>query len=216
MDLQTIVVSLFAVVIGAAFTFFGLRLFLILLPIWGFFAGFVIGAELVTKLFGDAFLATVTSWVVGFIFALVFAVLAYLYYYAAVVILAGTVGYAILMGIFASIGFTGFIAFAIALAVGILFGIGALLLNLPTVLAVVLTAVGGAITTVGGVLILFGRVPLDSFSGSLFQPVLDEAGFIGELAVVVLAIAGIVVQYRDIRSFSISPTSYRNPGMSTV
>jgi len=39
----------------------GYRFFIFLLPIWGFFFGFGLGAQAVQALFGDAFLSTVTS-----------------------------------------------------------------------------------------------------------------------------------------------------------
>ena len=69
--------------------FAGYRFFLILLPIWGFFFGFGFGLQTMQALLGDGSLATITRWVVGFIVALVFAVLAYLFYIAAVAIIAG-------------------------------------------------------------------------------------------------------------------------------
>lgn len=37
--LSTLFVVLFAVVLGLAFCFAGYRVFLVMLPIWGFFAG---------------------------------------------------------------------------------------------------------------------------------------------------------------------------------
>ena len=52
MSLDALLVGLLALVVGLAFAFYGFRLFLILLPIWGFFIGFLFGAGLVTGLFG--------------------------------------------------------------------------------------------------------------------------------------------------------------------
>jgi len=49
------VLGLVALAVGAAFTFWGLRFFL-LLPLWGFIFGFILGADAVTYLFGDGFL----------------------------------------------------------------------------------------------------------------------------------------------------------------
>jgi hypothetical protein len=43
--LQVIVASFFALLIGMAFLLYGYRLFLVMLPIWGFFAGFWLGAQ---------------------------------------------------------------------------------------------------------------------------------------------------------------------------
>ena len=82
--IEGILLGLLAVAIGLAFCFYGFRVFMVLLPIWGFFAGFLLGANAMTALFGDAFLATATGWVVGFLLGLLFAVLSYLYYWIAV------------------------------------------------------------------------------------------------------------------------------------
>src|SRR3954465_9138718 len=84
---------------GAVLLFAGYRFFIFLLPIWGFFWGFALGAQSIQALFGDAFLSTVTSWVVGFFLALVFAVLAYVFYFMAVALVGGALGYAIGVGL---------------------------------------------------------------------------------------------------------------------
>ena len=52
--------------LGTLIAFAGYRLFLVLLPIYGFFFGLSFGAHSVQALFGDGFLSTTTSWVVGF------------------------------------------------------------------------------------------------------------------------------------------------------
>ncbi len=52
--------------LGSLIAFGGYRLFLILLPIYGFFFGLSFGAHSVQALFGDGFLSTTTSWVIGF------------------------------------------------------------------------------------------------------------------------------------------------------
>ena len=70
--LATITLALFAVLLGVAFCFAGYRFFLVMLPIWGFFAGFWLGAQTTVLLFGDGFLATTTGWVVGFVAGIIF------------------------------------------------------------------------------------------------------------------------------------------------
>ena len=68
---------------------------------------------------GDGTFATVTGWVVGLVVALVFAGLAYLFYYAAIAIFAGTVGYTLGAAAWGIIGNEqGVIAFVIGLVVG--------------------------------------------------------------------------------------------------
>ena len=86
MFFQTILVSLIAILLGLALTLGGYRFFIILLPIWAFFAGFSATATAITGFWGTGFLTTVASWVVGILVGLLFAVLAYLFYYAAGVV----------------------------------------------------------------------------------------------------------------------------------
>jgi hypothetical protein len=87
----------------------------------GFFFGFALGAQAIQALFGEAFLASITSWVVGFIVAAVFAVLAYLFYMAAVALLAFSLGYGATVALLTAIGLPlvgGFIAWVVAVVVG--------------------------------------------------------------------------------------------------
>ena len=90
--------------LGSLITFAGYRLFLILLPIYGFFFGLSFGAHSVQALFGDGFLSTTTSWVVGFFAGLLFALLSYLFWVFAVALLAGSLGYALVAGFFSLFG----------------------------------------------------------------------------------------------------------------
>ena len=143
--IQGLLVGLLALAIGLAFAFYGFKLFLILLPIWGFFAGFLIGANLIASLLGGAdagFLATVTGWVVGFILGLVFAVLSYLYYWVAVILLGGFLGYELTYGVLDWLNIfpenePGLIAFILALIVGAIFAVGFFILQMPAVLVIV-------------------------------------------------------------------------------
>ncbi|MBV9322255.1 MAG: hypothetical protein JO352_00545, partial [Chloroflexi bacterium] len=65
------ITGMLALLFGMLLLFGGYRFFIFLLPIWGFFFGFGLGAQAVQALFGDAFLSTVTSWVVGFVIAVI-------------------------------------------------------------------------------------------------------------------------------------------------
>ena len=100
------IIAIVAVLIGAAFCFGGYRFFLVLLPLWGFLVGFNVGTDAVSAIFGDGTFATVTSWVVGFVLALVFAVFSYLWYWLAVAILGGSVGYMLGVSAWGLIGST--------------------------------------------------------------------------------------------------------------
>jgi hypothetical protein len=222
--IEGLLVGLLALAIGLAFCFYGFRLFLILLPIWGFFAGFLIGAELTTTLLGGAdadagFLATVTGWVIGFILGLVFAVLSYLYYWVAVILLGGALGYQLTYGVleWLNISADGLIAFILALIVGAVFAVGFFILQMPAVLVIVATAISGAGAAVAGVIVGLGFVPLAELDGGIFGVYeAHDLGVIWLIVGIALAIAGAVYQARTVADLTttISQDSYRNPGMT--
>ncbi|MCB0058225.1 MAG: hypothetical protein KDE45_14405, partial [Caldilineaceae bacterium] len=119
MGFELFCATLIALLFGAFVCFAGYRFFLVLLPIWGFFFGFGVGAQAVQAFLGQAFLGTVTSWVVGFIVAVLFAVLSYLFYIVAVALMGGSLGYGLAVSLLGAIGFPfGFITWLIGIAVG--------------------------------------------------------------------------------------------------
>src|SRR5262245_33183456 len=152
--LEQIIVGIVAIVIGLAWAFYGFKAFVILLPIWAFLVGFAAGASWIQELFGDGFFATVTSWVGGLVVGVVLAVLSYFWYYAAVVILGGALGYTLVAGFLGSFGWDGFLAILIGLAAAAVVAIITIVLAVPAWLVVVLSAVGGAVAAVNGALIL--------------------------------------------------------------
>src|SRR6266566_9692553 len=71
MAFQDFLIGLLILLVGAAFCFVGYRFFRILIAIWGFFAGFELGASGMSALFGQGFLGTTTGWVLGFVIGVV-------------------------------------------------------------------------------------------------------------------------------------------------
>jgi hypothetical protein len=200
-----LVMAILAVVIGLAFAFAGWRFFLLLLPLWGFVVGFSLGTEAMRSLFGDGTFATVTSWVVGLVIALVFAALSYLYYYAAIAILAGTVGYVVGASAWGLIGNEqGVIAFVIGIVVGVVVAIAALALNVPRYLVIVLTALGGAAAIIAGWFLLIGKVPADNVTWWQVGQLIKDSWFY-LIVWALIAAAGILAQ---LRAPAIGPSTY--------
>ena len=208
-----LLVGILAVLIGLAFAFGGWRFFLLLLPLWGFVVGFSLGTEAMRALFGDGTFATVTSWVVGFVIAVLFAVFSYLYYYIAIAVLAGTVGYALGASVWGLIGNEqGVIAFVIGLVVGVIFAAVALALNVPRYLVIVLTGLGGAAAVVAGWFILIGKVPSDNVTWwQVGQLIKDSLFYL--IVWALIGAAGILAQLRGPAmgpdTYQLEQTSYR-------
>ena len=145
-----------AFLFGLAMTFAGYKFFMILLPVWGFFFGLWLGAQSIQVLFGVGFLATVTSWVVGFIVGAVFAVLAYLFYLVAVAIIAGSLGYYVAFGLLLWLGLQmGFLVWLIGIVAAIALAAVTLIFNLQKWVIILATAVLGASTIIGVFGVLF-------------------------------------------------------------
>ena len=189
-----LLMAILAVVIGLAFAFGGWQFFLLLLPLWAFVVGFSIATEGMRALTGDGTFATVTGWVVGLVVALVAAGLSYLFYYAAIAIFAGTVGYALGAATWGIIGNEqGIIAFVIGIVVGVVFALGALVLNVPRLLVIVLTGLGGAAAIVAGWFLLTGQVPADNVTWWQVGQLIKNSWFF-IIVWGLIAAAGIVAQ----------------------
>jgi hypothetical protein len=193
--------GLIGILFGLALTFNGYRLFLVLLPIWGFIFGLGFGAHSIQALLGHGAFATVTSWVAGVVVGVVFAALSYLFYVAAVALLAGSLGYALGAGLLMAIGMDfGFLVWMVGIVAGIALAAAAIFLNLQKWIALIATAVLGAGVVVGTILMLFNPA-----STLMANPVKAAMGsnWLLTLLFLGLAIAGIVAQYRHNQRYTV-------------
>jgi hypothetical protein len=211
MSLEGIIIGLLAIGIGLAWAFYGLKLFTILLPIWAFFFGLIAGAQWSADIFGQGFFSTVLSWGIGLVFGVVLAAISYFWYYAAIVILGGAVGYALGVGFFDWLGLgTGFIVVLIGLIVWAIFAIGTFMLGVPILLVMVFSAFSGAAAVVNGVLILFGTIKLETLDQGIFGALFAQ-GIVGTVIFLVLGAAALFYQMRDVGTSiaSIDRSAYR-------
>ncbi|HRA36003.1 MAG TPA: DUF4203 domain-containing protein, partial [Acidimicrobiales bacterium] len=88
--MEDIVIGLIALIAGSVFCFSGYRAFRLIIPLWGAFTGFAVGAGAISAITGDALLAKPVGWIVGLVVGVVFALLAYLYYEVAVILTMGS------------------------------------------------------------------------------------------------------------------------------
>jgi hypothetical protein len=206
--LGNLVAASLVLLFGAVLAFAGYRLFLILLPIYGFFVGLALGAHSVQALFGDGFLSTATSWVVGFFVGLLFAALSYLFWFMAVAIVAGSLGYSLVAALFSLFGADlDVLVWVVGVLVGIVFAIAALMLNLQKIVVIVATAFAGAAAIVMTFLMLFTSETTASIAERGWKIVLDDHP-LWLLLFVAVAIGGIVVQLRANRAYEV-PTYNR-------
>lgn len=192
-----IVLGLFAILAGGVMVFSGQFVLRFILPIWGFFAGFAFGAGLFAELADERFLGTLLGWVSGFVLAIVFALLAYLYFAVAVVLAMAAFGFAIGSGLVVALGIDwSWVAVLVGLVFGAVLGLVAVLGNMPMVVLSVVSAIAGAVSVVAGLMLVVGSLESADFTqGTVTETIQDGWGWYALL--VVLALVGIVVQTRQ-------------------
>lgn len=211
MSIEGILVGIAAIVVGAGWAFYGLRFFTIILPIWALFFGFVTGVQWGQDVFGQGFFGTVTSWVIGGVLAIVLAALSYFWYYFAVTLAVGALGYTLGVGLMDFLGIdSGLLGLIAGLAVGAVFAIGTFILGVPAVLIVLVSAISGAAAMVNGVLIILGRIKVEDLDSGLLSGLLTDT-VIGVVAWVAIAVVAALYQLRGVQQAveSVSRSAYR-------
>jgi hypothetical protein len=208
MGFEIFCATLIALFLGLIVTFAGYRLFLMLLPFWGFFFGFALGAQSLQLLFGVGFLSTVTSWVVGFFVGAIFAILSYLFYAFAVAIIAGSLGYALGAGFMGLIGVDwNWLVWLIGFIVAVVVIIVTFWFNLQKYAIIVATALGGAAVIVGTLMFGYTGMTLAKFVDNPIRVALNDSP-LWTIIFFVLLILGIVGQIYSTRSYEIE--AYEN------
>jgi len=199
---QTLGIGLIALAVGALLCVAGYRLFRMLIAVWGFFIGFLVGAQVVASLLHSDFLSSPLAWGAGLLLGLVLAVLAYALYTAAVTILGASVGYLIGAGLVTALGYgdRGIVIIGAGLVLAITFGVLILVFDLVRLLVIANTALGGAGAVVTGVLLLFGVINLSFLrSGVIGAFIRNSPGWI--LLWLALALVGGVFQMQNTRRY---------------
>lgn len=181
-------------ILGLLLVFSGYAFARILLTVWGLVFGVVLGGSVLDQYMSSGFLNTTFSIILAIILGLLFAGLAYFFFYVAVVVSGAALGFLIGAGFLQLFGMDpNFLTTMLGIAAGVIFGIAFIVLNLPRAYLIVVTAFAGAIVTIGGLLLMFNQIPLEYFSYSAARIAVDNSVFwsIGAFA---LGIFGVVVQ----------------------
>lgn len=211
--MEDLFVGVLAIAVGAAFCFRGYLAFRVIIPIWGSFAGFLLGAGLVANAGDAGFLRTTLAWFVGLAFALVFGALAYFYYEVTVFLAMASIGFALGTSLMVALGVSwSWLIVLVGVAVGTLLAIVAITADLPAIALAVLSAFAGASAMVAGAMLLAGAVDTNDFTTSATTERLDDSWWWYALYVV-LAIVGLVVQLSAVERLRVSMrTSWAEAG----
>jgi hypothetical protein len=141
--------------------------------------------------------------VVGFVVAVIFAVLSYLFYFCAVALIGGSLGYALGVGLMEAIGLDfGFIVWLVGIVAAIVIGVLVLVLNIQKWVIIVATALLGAGVIVGTFLFLFGGLPSAQLVQNPVRHVLQTSPF-WLIVFLMVAVLGGVAQYQMTRRWEI-------------
>ena len=192
-----ILLGILAIIAGSAMLLSGQFVLRLVIPVWGFFAGFAFGAGLVAGFADEHFLGSVLGWVLGLVFALVFAVFAYLYYYVAIVIAMAASGFAIGSGLVVALGIDwSWVAVLVGLVIGLVVGLVSVFANIPMIALVIIGSIAGAVGVVAGLMLMVGSLNTADFTRGDFTDTVSNS-FGWSLLLLVLAVVGILVQARQ-------------------
>ncbi len=207
---MTIFVALCSALIGLGLVFGGYQLARVVIPLMGFFAGLTLGGAIIADNASASFLGTTMGVVVGLAAGLALAIFAYLFYYAAIVVLTASMGYIAGSGLMLWLGFNpGLVSALVGIAAGAVLGIVAVTTNVPKVLLIVMTAIAGAVLTIGGLMLLFHAVPVEVYSYTTARFAISNS-FLWSVAAILLAGFGAAAQSVTSRDFTLEEWNYMN------
>lgn len=194
--MQDVVVGVLAIVVGGLLCFRGYAALRIVIALWGAFAGFLLGAGIVASFTDDGFLASLLSWVVALVLAVVFGLIAYLYYVVSVVVGMAAIGFALGTTLMVALGVSwSWLVVLIGIVVGVGLAFAAIVGDLPLLILAILGAFAGSSIALGGLLLLLGVLDSPDLATAETTQALD-LGWWWYAAYLVLAIVGLVVQLR--------------------
>lgn len=194
--MNDIVVGGIAILTGAVFCFRGYLAMRIIIPLWGAFAGFMLGAGVVSG--ADGFLGSALGWIVGIALAVVFGLLAYHFYEVAVMLGMLAIGFVLGMSVMVALGATwSWLIVLSGLALALVLAFVALVADLPMALLTVLTGMAGASAIVAGLMLVFGVTDVGDFDSAQTTKVLADDWWWYAIYLV-LAVGGMIAQFLDV------------------
>lgn len=200
MSIENVVIGILALVVGAIFCLRGAVAMRVVIALWGAFTGFMLGAGIVAGVDDAGFLRSVAAWIVAWVAAIVLGLLAYAFYEVAVVLAMASIGFALGTTLMVALGVSwSWVVILVGVVVGVALAVITLAADLPAVLLVVLSALGGSSAMVTGILLLVNSVKTEQFTRADSIEVMHASWWWYALYVV-LAVVGIITQIRFLES----------------
>ncbi|CAN5287511.1 hypothetical protein BH09ACT10_BH09ACT10_24370 [soil metagenome] len=195
--MSDVFLALIALGTGAFLCFRGYWAMRVVISVWGALVGFGLGSGLVSLISDDSYLVTGLGWIVGFVVALIFSVLAYLYYAIGVVLSLGSMGFVIGATVMVAFGVSwNWVIAIVGVVCGTLLAALAILIDLPSVVLAAIGAFAGSAIFVGGLMLLTGALDSADFSKESVTTTIDDNWW-WYFIFVVFAIFGLFAQASD-------------------
>ncbi len=197
MEAGNLIVGVLTLIYGIVFCFLGYKFFRILLPLWGFIAGFWISEAFIATLFGDSNSAVIAGWIIGLVGGLALAALSYFIYQAALAILGATFGLWLVAAILGWLGMDSRVLVTILALLGaILFAVLTFQKSIQKYLIIIFSALIGATGIVMGLLFLLSPSIFDEFRSGLtpLLPSIVQESLAAALLWIFLALLGVGIQ----------------------
>jgi nitrate reductase gamma subunit len=94
----------------------------------------------------------------------------------------------------------GLLSALVGIAGGIVVGLLAIMTNAPKYVLIALTSIGGAVATVGGILLLFNKIPFDTYSYTTANVTISNS-FLWTVVTIGLIVVGIAAQAATARDY---------------
>lgn len=196
-----IIVATLLLAFGLVTSLLGLKLFKLLLPVLGLVSGFMIGFVGTQGVFGTGALSSAMAVLVALVVGVLLAVLSFVFFDIAVVVLSAVVGASALsyLGIALGLRQEGFVVFLLAVAGGILGLLAAQRYPIGVKLVVTLSSLLGVAYILTGFMLVAGTVNLDQLNNqgvvSTLLRVVDQS-FLWFFVWVGGALLAMQIQYR--------------------
>jgi hypothetical protein len=205
---ERILIGLVALAIGLVLCFAGYRFFRVMIALWGFLVGVLVGSQVTVTYGGANLIGGALPWIVGIVLGIILALLAYTLYQLAIAILGAGVGYSIGTTLMVALGYgkqpTAVLIGGFVLAV--IFALIILVFHLVKLLLIINTALGGAGSIITGWLLLLNILQVSDLKTGLIGSFIQHSPVWG-VAWLALAALGIILQALTTRNHRI-PTTY--------
>lgn len=197
--MNDIVLGIAAIVVGLFLCVAGAVALRFVIAVWGAFVGFNLGAGLVAHFWDTGFLSSATGWVAGLVLAILFASIAYLYYAVAILLVTISIGFALGSAAMGALGIEwSWLVILVAVLAGAALGFVAIIANLPHVVLVILSALGGSSAVVTGTMLVTGVLESADFDTAAVTEGIDRDWFWYALYLA-LVLFGVLAQTRRSR-----------------